>query len=278
MHLTVLIPCKNERHNIETCVASARLLGGEILVADSGSTDGTLNLVRGMSDCRLVEREFVNYADFKNWSIPQASQPWVFVLDADERITPELAGEVHQTLAAASPTIDAYWIARRTFFLGHEARFGPWLNDGVYRLFRRDRCRYGECRVHESLLVEKHRRGRLRNKLLHYTANSYDEFFAKYVNYTRWGAADRWDRGIRTTPASMFTRPMLRFLWLYLARGGFLDGAIGLQSCMLQAFFVTFVKQGRLWELEHCLTPPNDAAADVLPVPAQRLNTGRKAA
>jgi glycosyltransferase involved in cell wall biosynthesis len=275
--LTALIPCKNERHNIEACVASARLLGGEILVADSGSTDGTLDLVRGMSDCRLVERTFVNYADFKNWSIPQAGEPWVLVLDADERVTPELAGEVRQTVAAAPPQIDAYWIGRRTFFLGHEARFGPWLNDGTYRLFRRDKCRYGKCRVHESLRVGKHRRGALRNKLLHYTVNSYDEYFSKYVNYTRWGAADRWERGIRATPGKMLVRPVLHFLWLYLARGGFLDGAIGLQTCMLQAFFVTFVKQGRLWELEHGRTAPDDLAADVLPIAAQGRTTAWEA-
>ena len=92
--LTVLIPCKNESRNITACVHSARLLGGEILVADSGSTDGTLEIVAGMPDCRLIERAFVNYADFKNWAIPQAGEPWVFVLDADERITESLAEEV----------------------------------------------------------------------------------------------------------------------------------------------------------------------------------------
>jgi glycosyltransferase involved in cell wall biosynthesis len=278
--LTVLIPCKNEQCNIEDCVASARLVGDEILVADSGSTDGTLDLVRRMPDCRLVQRAFINYADFKNWAIPQAGQPWVLVLDADERITPELAEEVRHTVAAAPPHIDAYWIGRRTFFLGHEARFGPWLNDGVHRLFRRDKCRYGDCRVHESLSVGKRRCGRLHNKLLHYTVSSYDDFFGKYVSYTRWGAADRWERGIRTTPRQLFFRPLFHFLWLYLARGGFLDGAIGLQTSMLQAFFVTFVKQGRLWELEHCRSVLN-AAADILPISASgrsALREGPRAA
>ena len=100
--LTVLIPCKNERHNIAACVDSARLLGGEILVADSGSTDGTLEIVADMPDCRLIDRAFVNYADFKNWAIPQASEPWVFVLDADERITESLATEVLQRIGRRS--------------------------------------------------------------------------------------------------------------------------------------------------------------------------------
>ncbi len=265
--LTVLIPCKNERHNIHACVASARLLGGEILVADSGSTDGTLELVAAMPDCRLIQRAFVNYADFKNWAIPQARQPWVFVLDADERISPQLADEVRRTLAAEPQSVDAYWIARRTFFLGHEARYGPWLHDGVFRLFLRDRCRYAACRVHEALVVDKQRRGRLRNKLSHYSINSYDEYFAKYVDYTRWGAADRWDRGQRTSWIRMFASPAFRFLWLYLARRGFLDGAVGLQTCMLQAFFVTFVKQGRLWELEHGQVASDETPPHIIPFP-----------
>jgi (heptosyl)LPS beta-1,4-glucosyltransferase len=267
--LTVLIPCKNELHNIQACVASARLLEGEILVADSGSTDGTLDAVRGMSDCRLIQREFINYADFKNWAIPQAVYPWVFVLDADERITPELAREARENLASEPSHIDAYWIPRRTYFWGRQVRFGPWLHDGVHRLFRRDCCHYGTCRVHESLIVEKGRSARLRNKLEHYTVNSYDEYFAKYTNYTRWGAVDRWERGLRTTPAKMFSKPMFRFLWLYLFRGGFLDGAVGLQACMLQAFFVTFVKQGRLWELEHGGSVPEQPSADILPFPTR---------
>jgi glycosyltransferase involved in cell wall biosynthesis len=264
--LTVLIPCKNELRNIEACIASARLLGGEILVADSGSTDGTLDLVAGMPDCRLIQRAFSTYADFKNWAIPQASHAWVFVLDADERVTPELADEVRRTLAKDPKQIHAYRIKRRTFFLGYEARFGPWLNDGPHRLFLRDKCRYGECRVHEELVVAKRHRGRLLNKLLHYTINSYDEYFAKYVNYTQYGAADRWERGQRTSLAKMLTCPMFRFLWLYFARGGFLDGAIGVHTCMLQAFFVTFVKQARLWELEHGRTVADDALAQDLPI------------
>jgi glycosyltransferase involved in cell wall biosynthesis len=267
--LTVLIPCKNESHNIAACVQSARLLGGEILVADSGSIDGTLEIVAGMPDCRLIQRAFINYADFKNWAIPQASEPWVFVLDADERITEPLADEMRHVLAANPQDVDAYWVDRRTFFLGHEARFGPWWRDGVYRLFRRDVCRYAPCRVHESLQVAPGRRGRLRHQLLHYSINSYDEYFAKHVNYTRWSAADLWDRGQRSSMWRMLARPTFRFLWLYLARGGFLDGAIGLQLCMLQSFFVTLVKQGRLWEMEHARIVEDDNQATILPFSAQ---------
>ncbi len=249
--LTVLIPCKNERDHIRRCVASARLVADEVLVADRGSTDGTLDLIAELGDCRLIEREFIGYASFKNWAIPQATHDWVLILDADERITLELTNEIRAVVQSPTDTNDAYWIGRRTFFLGYEARYGPWLNDGAVRLIRRDRCRYDRARVHEGIEVDADRLGRLSGKLMHYSIDSYDDYFAKYVKYTRLGAADRWDRGCRASGWKMLASPIGRFLWLYLIRGGFLDGAIGVQTCMLQALFVTFVKQGRLWEREH---------------------------
>ncbi len=272
--LTTLIPCKNELRHIEECVESARQLGGEILVADSGSTDGTLDLVAAMPDCRLIQREFVNYSDFKNWAIPQAGYPWVLVLDADERVTPELADEIRAAVAADRESVDAYRISRRSFFLGHEVRFGPWLHDGVHRLFRRDRCRYNDCLVHESLVFAKEREGRLRHPLLHHTAESYDSYFAKHLRYTHWGAQQRWRQGRRSSSLAMLVKPMFRFFWLYLARGGFLDGALGVQTCMLQAFFVTFVKQARLWEMEHGRSP--ERGQSILPL--RRPDTPRRAA
>ena len=86
--LTVLIPAKNERLNIRPCIESARAIADEILVADSGSTDGTLDIISRIGGCRVIERELIDFSDFKNWAIPQATHPWVLILDADERITP----------------------------------------------------------------------------------------------------------------------------------------------------------------------------------------------
>src|SRR6478609_8552043 len=105
--LTVLIPCKNELAHIGACIESVRAVANEILVADSGSTDGTLDVVRGLDGCRLIQREFVNYADFKNWAIPQAKHEWVLIVDADERVPPDLAAEI-RSLVTANPKQDAY--------------------------------------------------------------------------------------------------------------------------------------------------------------------------
>ena len=106
--LTVLIPCKNERLNIRPCVESVRGIADEVLIADSGSSDGTLDIVRELGDCRIIEREYIDSGNFKNWAIPQAAHPWVLIIDADERVTPELAAEIKRILAGARAMATAF--------------------------------------------------------------------------------------------------------------------------------------------------------------------------
>jgi glycosyltransferase involved in cell wall biosynthesis len=257
--LTVLIPCRDERLNIRPCIESVRGLADEILVADSGSRDGTPEIARSLG-ARVIEREFGGYADFKNWAIPQAAHAWVLILDADERVTEPLAGEIRGVLADPPAHLDGYWVLRRTFFMGREIRHCGWNTDDVFRLIRRDVCRYRDTRVHEEIDLDPARAGRLKNRLLHYTYWSYDRYFDKYLSYTKLGAEDRWERGKRASWHGLLLRPFARFFQLYVLRLGFLDGLAGIQVCMLQSFFVTFVKQARLWEMEHALPQPDPEA------------------
>ncbi|HEX3997348.1 MAG TPA: glycosyltransferase family 2 protein [Pirellulales bacterium] len=254
--LTVLIPAKNERMNIRPCIESARAIADEILVADSGSTDGTLDIVARIGGCRLIQRELIDFSDFKNWAIPQALHPWVLVLDADERIAAGLASEIRGVLAREPQELDGYWIGRENYFMGHRIRHCGWDSDAVLRLFRRDPCRYTRRRVHEAMDVAPERAGRLQNQLIHYPVWNYDRYLAKLAHYTRLGAQDLRDRGRTATLGSMLFRVPLRFLQLYVLRLGFLDGLAGLQVCMITAF-TSFLKQARLWELEHALPQPD---------------------
>ncbi len=251
--LSVIIPYKNEAHNIVGCLESVRAVADEILVADSGSTDGTLEIVRAQIDCRLIQNEWIDYSTFKNWAIPQATHDWVLIVDADERIPGELAGEIIETLISPAADLDGYWIGFRSYFMGHELRFASY-NNSAFRLFRRDRCRYTDRRVHEEIDVDKDRAGKLKCRFQHYSFWSYDDYFQKYVKYTRMGADELWQRGKRASFRTLLVRPMLRFFMLYVVRLGFLDGLPGLQVCMLTAYFNTFVKQARLWEREHALS------------------------
>ena len=178
--LTVIIPCKNEREHIRACIMSARQVADEVLVADSGSTDGTLEIARELG-CRIIEREYGTSGDFKNWAIPQAAHEWVLILDADERITPALAAEIRGVLA--EPRHDGYWIYRRNHFMGHPIRFGPWKNDRCLRLFRRDLGRYVGPTDHAEVELSSGTVGRLRERLTHYTCDSYSQYLPKLSRY-----------------------------------------------------------------------------------------------
>ncbi len=257
--LTVLIPCKDERRNIRPCIESARSVADEILIADSGSKDGTLDIVRDAGGCRIIEREYVHSANFKNWAIPQARHPWVLIVDADERVTDKLAAEIRQVLAAPQPEIDGYWIGRRNHYLGYHIAHCGWNRDDVLRLFRRDVGRYRERWVHAEIEMPRARVRRLKQPFDHYTTWSSEDYWHKLNRYATWGSLNLRDEGKKVSLISMFFRAPARFLQLYLLRGGFLDGIPGLQICAYTSFYV-FMKQARLWELHYAKAQPDPEA------------------
>ncbi len=245
--LTVIIPCKNERANIEACVESARMVADEIIVADSGSDDGTLEMVQQMDDCRIIAREYRTSGDFKNWAIPQSLHPWVLILDADERITSSLADEIGQLLQT-DPDRDGYWIYRNNRLLGHCVRHTNWSRDKVLRLFRRDLGRYQGPSDHGEVALTVGRVGRLRCRIDHDTFKSWGEWLQKVDRYSRLQARQWVAAGRRPSLLRMLAHPPLRFLRDYIVYRGFLDGLVGLQISWSSAFY-SFLKQARLWEL-----------------------------
>jgi glycosyltransferase involved in cell wall biosynthesis len=247
MPLTALIPCKNERRHLAECISSVRLVADEVLVADSGSTDGSLEIARDLG-CRVIQREYVNSANFKNWAIPQARHDWVLVVDADERVTPALANEIRDLLAF-EPHHDGYQLKRDLFFLGHRINHCGVSDGYLVRLFRRT-CRYQKRRVHADIDVKSGKIGRLTGRLLHYTALDIDDFLAKQQRYSTWSALDAYDAGKRSMLAKMLLHAPLRFVQLYLFRRGFLDGRAGLVVCGIMAYY-TFLKDAKLWALRH---------------------------
>lgn len=244
--LTVLITCKNEREHIRACILSAQQVADEVLVADSGSTDGTLALARELG-CRIIEREYVTAGDFKNWALPQAAHNWVLVLDSDERIPPRLAAEIRRELAA--PRCDGYWIYRRNYFLGHAIRFGPWKNDRCLRLFRREVGRYGSPTEHAEVKLSRGTAGRLRERMTHYTCSSYEQYLPKLARYAELQSRIWHTAGRRARWSQLLVRFPLRFLQGYVWRLGFLDGLAGLQVCLLVAY-LSYLKVAFLWQLQ----------------------------
>jgi glycosyltransferase involved in cell wall biosynthesis len=266
--LTVIIPCKNERKNIRPCIESAKRVADEVLVADSGSTDGTLDIVREIGGCRVIQREYIHSGNFKNWAIPQATHPWVLIVDSDERVTEALAAEINRLLQG-EPQRDGYQIYRANYFLGHRIRFSSWGWDKVLRLFRRDMGRYIGESDHAEVHVASNSVGRLRGKLEHFTYWTYDQYFQKLHRYTVQGAQNKRQAGKHATLAYMLLSPPLRFLHCYVIRLGFLDGLAGLQVSMLTGYS-SFVKQVRLWELEHAREQPDPEAQRIPHGPSPR--------
>jgi glycosyltransferase involved in cell wall biosynthesis len=241
--LTVIIPTLNEEANIRACLESVKW-ADEIFVVDSYSTDRTVEIARGYTS-RIVQHEYVNSAAQKNWAIPQAAHQWVLIVDADERVTPALRDEILRLLAS-NPSCDGYSIYRQNHFMGKPIRFCGWQRDRVLRLFKRDLGRYEEKEVHANVVVNG-RTGVLRNKLLHYTFTSFEQYMRKFDRYTTWAAGDRGSHTPRVRWHHVALRPAFRFFRQYVLQLGFLDGLTGLIICMLAAYSV-FLKYAKLWE------------------------------
>jgi glycosyltransferase involved in cell wall biosynthesis len=270
--LTVIVPCKNERNNIAQCIESFQRLADEILIADSGSTDDTLEIASRYPKVRIIRRDYITSGDFKNWAIPQASHEWVLIVDADERITPELANEIQLELSRG-PSFDGYWIYRNNHFMGHPLHYGDARTDSVLRLFKRERGRYVGPSDHGEVEISTGKVGTLRNRMTHYSVWSYDHVMFKYDRYTSLQAKQWYEAGKRTSYFKLLVRPAFRFFREYILQGGILDGKVGLQQAWLCAFY-SYLKQARLWELSQGLQhqdvetlPPQSPPA---PAPANR--------
>ncbi|MBM3999121.1 MAG: glycosyltransferase family 2 protein [Planctomycetes bacterium] len=261
--LTVIIPCKNERMNIRPCVESVRHLADEVLIADSGSQDGTMEIARSIGPCRIIEREYVHSGDFKNWAIPQATHPWVLIVDADERVAPELAGEIRRILECGGP-LDGYWIRRENYFQGHRIRFSGWQSDRCLRLFRRDLGRYVGDNDHAEVRVSSGRVGVLCARLRHFTAWSARHYLRKLDRYASYQAEVWYRAGRKPRPVKLALIAPFRFAQTYFLRLGFLDGVPGLQICALTAFY-SFLKQALLWEHHRAARQPDPEAQAATP-------------
>ena len=249
--LTVIVPCKDERLNIRHCIESFASIADEILIADSGSTDGTLDIVRQHARVRVIEREYIFSGDFKNWAIPQAKNEWVLIIDADERVTAGLAGEII-TLLSSDPKQDGYWIYRNNHFLGYPMRFGDARTDKVMRLFKRDLGRYRGPSDHGEVYISSGKMGYLKNRFDHYSMWSYDDYFRKFHRYTTFQAKQWHDEGLGTSYFKLLVRPMFRFFREWILQGSILDGKVGVQTAWMAAMYC-FMKQARLWELNQAI-------------------------
>ncbi len=247
--LSVIIPCKDEEKNIAFCIESVLPIADEIIVADSGSSDSTMEIASGYK-CRIIEREYINSANFKNWAIPQAKHEWVLIVDADERVSPELAAEISKILNDKTSEFDGYFIRRRNYIFGKLVKRSGWGTESVLRLFKRDMSKYKDMRVHSEVVVSSGKVGRLKEKFDHYTYWDYFQIMKKYDMYTTWAAEDMYEKGKRSGFIHLTFTPSWRFFRQYILQRGFMDGIPGLIVSGLSMYYV-FLKYAKLWKMSN---------------------------
>ena len=270
--LSVIVLTKDEEANLPDLLTSVGPLRPAIYVVDSGSTDGTRDLARD-AGCTVVEHPFETYAAQRNWAFDNLpiTTPWTLCLDADERLTSELAAEISSLLEGPDPAVDGYMLRKRTHFMGRWLRWGGQYPAHHLRLFRsgKGRC---EDRLYDQHFVVDGPVGRLRHDYIDIITDSLTNWIERHNRWatleaqemlgseTTGQVAPNW----RGTPierkrflrmkvyrhAPLFVRPFLLFLFDYVIRLGFLDGRAGLVFHVLQRFWFRFLIDAKVYELQ----------------------------
>ena len=234
----------NEADRLSPCLESLSF-ADEILVVDSGSRDNTLAVAKSFG-AKVINQSWLGYGRQKQFAVDQAEHDWVLCLDADERLTPELAGEIREILA--SPRADAYDIPRRNLFLGRWLGHGEGYPDRSLRLFDRRKARWSDDPVHEKVICEG-KVGHLKADLRHESADRIDRYLTKQNRYTSLQAKELALRGKQASIPRMLLSPLLRFIKFYFFRRGFLDGVPGLVHILIGCMN-SFFKYAKLYELQ----------------------------
>lgn len=221
--LSVIIITKNEAENIKQCLESVSF-ANEWIVVDSGSTDNTREIAESMGAKVILTPDWPGFGPQKNRALDLATQEWVLSIDADERVTPELAQEIQRVIAQGSS--DSYRIARMSNFCGRWIRHSGWWPDYVLRLFKNGSTRFTNDIVHESVIPTSNA-GTLNSHFLHYPYKDLTALLDKVNSYSSAGAAKMYAKGRTTGVPGIIGHSVWTFVRIYFMRRGFLDGKEG---------------------------------------------------
>jgi len=248
--ITATIITLNEEENIGAACASVAW-ADEVLVVDAGSTDHTCAIARACG-ARVVQRPWPGFARQKQFAAESATHDWIFSLDADERVSAELADSIARLRTLDEKALaDGYRIARRSFYMGRWIRGGGWYPDYQLRLYHRARGRWQGAYVHESVKMEAGARVEtLRGDLLHYSIRDAAHHHRMIgERYAPLGARQMFEAGRRTSPLAIALAGPLAFVRSFVLKGGFRDGLAGYAIARFAAHHA-FLKHLMLWELQ----------------------------
>jgi len=240
--VSVAIITKDEEANIEDALKSVSE-AREIVVVDAFSTDSTIEICKKYTD-HIFQHKWQGYARQKQIAIDHCTSPWILILDADERVTPELKKEITDLLPETD--YDGFYIPRKNYFLGKWIKHGGWWPDYTLRLFKKERGRFEPREVHEKVIVDG-KVGYLKNPLIHYTYWSMSDFIKRMENYSTLSSLEIQKEGQKAGIFSLTVKPAITFVNMYFFRGGFFDGRRGFILAILYSFY-TFLKYAKTWE------------------------------
>lgn len=240
MALSVVIVAQDEERTIGRVIEAVRAIADEVVLVDSGSTDRTIEIARDLG-ANVIHQDWLGYAAQKNYALSLANNEWILSLDADEIVTPELVAEIKQTLGDPGATeYDGYRLPRILYIGDVPVRHGGFYPDAQLRLIQRGKGSFNDRLVHEAIKVCGPVKV-LRNSMLHYAYKDVAEFSAAMEKYA-WLSAKEFARqerfGWKCHPLNELFHPAWTFVYRYLARGGLLDGALGLELANIYSDYV----------------------------------------
>ena len=254
--LSVTIITLNEEDNIRDALESVKW-ADEIVVVDSGSTDKTVDICKEYTE-KLYYNKWPGMNGQKAYAKGLATGDWLLNIDADERVSYQLAEDI-KTVLKNGTGLDGYFIPRKVYYLGRWIEHSGWYPDYKLRLFRRDKGRWAGTDPHDEVVVDGNT-GYLRGDIYHFTYRNIEAHMNTMNRFTTVGAAEYEKRGKRSGALDMIIRPPLAFLKKYILKQGFRDGLPGFIIAVSTAYYV-FLKYAKLWELKSIqgrggVTPP----------------------
>ncbi len=242
--ITAIIPTLNEEIHIEDAIKSVSF-ADEIIVIDSFSTDKTVELAK-KHQVNLIQRVFDDFSTQKNYAIKKAKHDWIYVLDADERVTPALEKEILKAVENPKEFV-GFYIRRTFYFMNKKINYGGVQRDKVVRLFLKSKCKYNGDFVHE-LIEPKGELGFLKKKIDHFSYRDFDQYILKLNHYAALKTKQLHNQGKKVNAFHVLVKPTARFFIHYIIRLGFLDGFAGFVIAKTMAYGV-LVRYIKLWEI-----------------------------
>jgi glycosyltransferase involved in cell wall biosynthesis len=250
--ISIAIITKNEENNIGEALESIKDFD-DIVIVDAFSCDRTVEICKRYTD-RVYQHQWPGFSLQKQRAVDYAKNDWVMILDADERVTPELNAEMMKEIGGG--VCSGFYVPRKNYFLGKWMRHSGWWPDYTLRIFRKDSAHVEQRDVHEKVLVSGATK-QLRNPLIHYTYRTLSDYMIKMEVYSNLSAQEIVRQKGRPSTSSLIVNPVAVFVKMFMLRQGFRDGVRGFVLAVLYAFQV-FLKYAKALEKASGITSAVD--------------------